>query len=85
MAYYSDPTHQLLAKIADGIEALNKTLAEAPLKDASLLHATLAENLRLKESLQQVNEELLQIRMDATKDPALLAAIKDLILHPRKK
>lgn len=85
MAYYSDPTHQLLAKIADGIETLNKTLAEAPLKDASLLHATLAENLRLKESLQQVNEELLQIRMDATKDPALLAAIKDLILHPRKK
>ena len=85
MAYYSDPTHQLLAKISDGIETLNKTLAEAPLKDASLLHATLAENLRLKESLQQVNEELLQIRMDATKDPALLAAIKDLILHPRKK
>lgn len=85
MAHYSDPAHQLLAKIAGGIETLNKTLAEAPLKDASLLHATLAENLRLKEALQKAQDELFQIRVDATQDPVLLAAIKDCILHPRTK
>ena len=85
MAYYSDPTHQLLAKIADGIETLNKTLADAPVKDANDLASALAENIRLKEVVRNLGEELLVVRMDAAKDPVLLEAIKDAVLHPRKK
>ena len=85
MAYYSDPTHQLLAKIADSIETLNKTLADSPAKDSNLLATTLAENTRLKETVRNLGEELLVVRMDATQDPVLLAAIKDAVLYPRKK
>lgn len=57
MAYYSDPQHQLLAKIADGIETLNKTLADAPVKDAKLLADALAENIRLKEVVRKLGED----------------------------
>jgi hypothetical protein len=79
-----DPAYYL-AIIADRIETLTKAISEQPMKDGSLLHSTLAENIRLKESVQRLGEELLQVRMDAAKDPVLLAAIKDSILNPRIK
>lgn len=82
--HYSDPTHALLAKIAKSIDRLSETIEKQPHAEGSLLASTLAENIRLKESVQRLGEELLVIRMDATKDPALIAAIKDSILHPRK-
>jgi hypothetical protein len=82
--HYSDPTHALLAKIAKSVDRLSETIEKQPHAEGSLLASTLAENIRLKESVQRLGEELLVIRMDATKDPALIAAIKDSILHPRK-
>jgi len=84
MSHYSDPTHALLAKIAKSVDRLSETIEKQPHAEGSLLASTLAENIRLKETVQRLGEELLVIRMDATKDPALIAAIKDSILHPRK-
>lgn len=82
--HYSDPTHALLAKIAKSVDRLSETIEKQPHAEGSLLASTIAENIRLKESVQRLGEELLVIRMDATQDPALIAAIKDSILHPRK-
>jgi hypothetical protein len=73
MSHYSDPQHALLAKIAKGIEELTKTIHDTPSREGTLLAQTLAENIRLKESLDRVNQELLQMRMDATQDPILRA------------
>jgi hypothetical protein len=84
MAHYSDPHHALLNKIAQGIEQLNKTIHDTPSREGTLLAQTLAENIRLKESLQKVNEELLQLRMDAAQDPVIIAVVRDTLLHPRK-
>ena len=39
----------------------------------------------VKAELRQANEQLLQMRLDATQDPVLMAVVKDAILHPRKK
>jgi len=84
MAHYSDPQHALLNKIAQGIEQLTKTIQDTPNREGTLLAQTLAENIRLKEALDKVNEELLQMRMDAAQDPVLIAVVRDSILHPRK-
>jgi hypothetical protein len=84
MAHYSDPHHALLNKIAQGIEQLNKTIHDTPSREGTLLAQTLAENIRLKESLQKMGEELLQMRMDASQDPVLIAVVRDTLLHPRK-
>lgn len=84
MAHYSDPQHALLNKIAQGIEQLTKTIQDTPSREGTLLAQTLAENIRLKEALAKVNEELLQMRMDAAQDPVLIAVVRDSILHPRK-
>lgn len=84
MAHYSDPQHALLNKIAQGIEQLTKTIQDTPSREGTLLAQTLAENIRLKEALDKVNEELLQMRMDAAQDPVLIAVVRDSILHPRK-
>ena len=85
MSHFSDPTHALLAKIAKGIENLNESIVNQPSREVNLLASTLAENIRLKEAVRSLGEELLIVRMDATKDPALIAAIKDSILNPRTK
>lgn len=85
MSHFSDPTHALLAKIAKGIENLNESIVNQPSREGNLLASTLAENIRLKEAVRSLGEELLIVRMDATKDPALIAAIKDSILNPRTK
>lgn len=83
MSHYSDPQHALLHKIAQGIEELNKTLQDAPQREATLLATTLAENVRLKEEVQRLGEELLLVRMDATQDPVLRAAFEDAFKNPR--
>jgi hypothetical protein len=85
MAHYSDPQHALLNKIAQGIEQLTKTIQDTPARDGNLLASTLAENIRLKQALDLANEEVLQLRMDAAKDPVLMAIVKDMVLHPSKK
>jgi hypothetical protein len=82
--HYSDPTHALLAKIAKSVDRLSETIEKQPHAEGSLLASTLAENIRLKETVQRLGEEMLVIRMDAAKDPALRAAIIDAYLHPRK-
>lgn len=84
MSYYSDPTHALLAKIAKSIEQLDKTIQDTPNREGTLLAQTLAENIRLKDLVQKMGEEMLMLRMDAAKDPALRDAIIDAYLHPRK-
>ena len=80
---YSDPQHALLNKIAQGIEQLNQTIQDAPQRDASLLATTLAENIRLKEEVRRLGEELLLVRMDANRDPVLRAAFEDAFKNPR--
>jgi hypothetical protein len=40
---------------------------------------------RLKDELRKANEENMQLRFDATKDPILVAVIKDSILYPKVK
>lgn len=84
MSHYSDPAHALLAKIAKGIEQLDKTIQDTPNREGTLLAQTLAENIRLKELVQIQGEQMLILRMDAAKDPALRDAIIDSYLHPRK-
>ena len=84
MSHYSDPTHALLAKIAQSVDRLSETIENQPRAEGSLLASTLAENIRLKESLQMMGEEMLTLRMDAAKDPSLRNAIIDAYLHPRK-
>ena len=85
MSHYSDPTHALLAKIAHSVDRLSETIEKQPRAEGSLLAQTLAENIRLKETIQQMGEEMLTLRMDAVKDPALRNAIIDAYLHPVKK
>lgn len=83
MSHYSDPQHALLHKIAQGIEELNKTIQESPSREATLLATTLVENARLKDEVRRLGEELLLVRMDATKDPVLRAAFEDAFKNPR--
>ena len=82
--HYSDPTHALLAKIAKSVDRLSETIEKQPHAEGSLLASTLAENIRLKETVQRRGEEMLVIRMDAARDPVLRAAIIDAHLYPRK-
>jgi hypothetical protein len=85
MSHYSDPTHALLAKIAQSVDRLSETIVKQPRAESSLLAQTLAENIRLHEALNKANEEMLVLRMDAGKDPALRNAIIDCYLNPSKK
>lgn len=85
MAHYSDPQHALLNKIAQGIEQLTKTIHDTPSREGTLLAQTLAENIRLKQALDQANQELLQIRMDATQDPVLRAVFLESAKESLKK
>lgn len=83
--HYSDPTHALLAKIAKSLDRLSEIIEKKPQSDGDLLAATLAENVRLKDSIQRMGEEMLVIRMDAAKDPVLRDAIIETYLHSSQK
>jgi hypothetical protein len=62
---------------------INYWKIEARQRNAQWLQA-LEDMKAVKEQLRTSNEQLLQIRLDATKDPVLISVIKDSIQNPRK-